>query len=70
VWRKAVAGDETVDDSQEIMSSRAALICLVSGYLIMAAWLTLAGMPLWAALSTLVLALAIFVGLTRVETGQ
>lgn len=52
------------------MSSRAALICLVSGYLIMAAWLTLAGMPLWAALSTLVLALAIFVGLTRVETGQ
>ncbi|MFT5376063.1 MAG: hypothetical protein ACI906_002897 [Candidatus Latescibacterota bacterium] len=66
VWRKAVAGDETVDDSQEIMSYRAALICLVSGYLIMAAWLTLAGMPLWAALSTLVLALTIFVGLTRV----
>jgi len=66
VWRKAVTGDETVDDSQEMMSYRAALLCLVSGYLIMAIWLTLAGMPLWAALSTLALALAIFVGLTRV----
>ncbi len=66
VWRKATTGDEEVDDSQEIMSYRAALVCLVGGYLVMAIWLTLSGMPLWAALATLALALAIFVGLTRV----
>jgi hypothetical protein len=66
VWRKVFSGDETVDDSQEIMSYRAAVICLVCGYLILAGWLTMSGIALWAALATLTLALVIFVGLTRV----
>ena len=66
VWRKATTGDEQIDDTQEMMSYRAALICLVGGYLVMTSWLTRAGMPLWVALATMALALAIFVGLTRV----
>ena len=66
VWRKAIHGDERVDDSGEIMSYRAALICLIGGYASMAAWLIAAGMPPWAALVLLALALAVFVGLTRV----
>lgn len=66
VWRKAVHGDEAVDDSREIMSYRAALVCLVGGYVTLATWLTLSGLDVWAAIVFLTLALLIFVGLTRV----
>ncbi len=66
VWRKAVRGDESVDDSDEIMSYRAALACLLGGCASMTIWLIAAGMPPWVAIVLLALALAIFVGLTRV----
>ena len=66
VWRKAVHGDAEVDDSGEIMSYRAALLCLAGGYVILAGWLTMSGLDLWAAVVTLTMALLIFVGLTRV----
>ena len=66
VWRKAVHGDPAVDDSGEIMSYRAAVLCLVSGYLALVVWLTVSGLDLWAAVVYLTMALLIFVGLTRV----
>jgi hypothetical protein len=66
VWRKAIHGDPSVDDSHEIMSYRAAVFCLVGGYLTLAVWLTMSGLDLWAAILALTLALLIFVGLTRV----
>ncbi|MEE2833689.1 MAG: DUF6785 family protein [Candidatus Latescibacterota bacterium] len=66
VWRKAVHDDPSVDDSGEIMSYRAAALCLVGGYLTLVGWLTVSGLDLWAALLTVTMALLIFVGLTRV----
>ncbi len=66
VWRKAVHGDPQVDDSGEILSYRAAVLCLAGGYLTLLVWLTMSGLDLWAAALTLTIALLIFVGMTRV----
>jgi hypothetical protein len=66
VWLKAVYGDSSVDDSQEIMSYRAALGALALGSIIMLVWLWLAGLPVWAGAVLLFLAAALFVGFTRV----
>jgi hypothetical protein len=71
VLRKAFRGDDTVDDSREIMSFRAAVFTWIAGVVTMVVWLTAAGMPLWASVAFLLLAILIFVGLTRivVESG-
>jgi hypothetical protein len=66
VWRKAVYGDESVDDSREIMSYRSAVLSLAGGYVTLVVWLTLSGLDLWAAILMLSLAFLIFVGLTRI----
>ncbi len=66
VWRKAIHDDDSVDDSREIMSYRAAVACLAGGYVTMIGWLVMSGLDLWAAVLFLTLALLIFVGLTRV----
>ncbi|MFH1570100.1 MAG: DUF6785 family protein [Gemmatimonadota bacterium] len=66
VVRKAFRGDPSVDDSGEIMSYRAAVLCWLAGVLVMGGWLVLSGLPLWAAVAVLVVALLIFVGLTRI----
>ncbi len=66
VWRKAVTGDPSIDDSQEILSYRAALIALMLGVTVIIAWLWIAGLPLWAAGAIVVLAAAMFIGFTRV----
>lgn len=65
VWRKAVYNDGLSDDD-EIMSYRAALLCLVGGYITLAVWLTASGLPFWATIAFLTMALLIFVGITRV----
>lgn len=72
VWRKGFRGDQGVDDSRELLPYRAALIGLAGGIAVMALLLWQAGMPLWIALLLVLLALLIFVGLTRivVEAGM
>ena len=66
VLRKAFKGDESVDDTGEIMSYRGAVFGWLAGVLAMSIWLWMTGLPLWAAVATLLMALLIFVGLTRV----
>ena len=66
VVRKAFKGDDSVDDSGEMLSYRAAVFIWLGGVAVMTLWLWQAGLPLWAAFLTLLMALLIFVGLTRV----
>jgi len=66
VFRKAFRGDGPADDSGEILSYRAAVYSWLGGVLVLTCWLWLSGLPLWAAFLTLLTALLIFVGLTRV----
>ena len=66
VLRKAFKGDPEVDDSREIMSYRAAVFCWIGGIIVMSIFLWLSGLPPWAAVATVLMAILIFVGLTRV----
>ena len=66
VLRKAFQGDNRIDDRGEMLSYRAAVLTWLSGVTIMTIWLWQSGLPLWAAFLTLMLAILIFVGLTRV----
>ena len=66
VFRKGLGADDGADDAGEIMSYRAALLLLLGGCLVLVGWLTVAGMPLWAAAALVFLALVLFVGFTRV----
>ena len=66
VVRKAFKGDDSVDDSGEMLSYRAAVFIWLGGVVVMTLWMWQAGLPLWAAFVTLLMALLIFVGLTRV----
>ena len=65
VCRKALWGDQTIDDSGEILSYRAAVLILLGSSAVMVAWLALAGLPIWVALAFLFTAFALFVGFTR-----
>ena len=71
VWRKAWKGDAAVDDSDEIMSYRAAVIGSVAGIAGMWIWMWQTGIPLWIVPVFLFAGLVIFIGLARVisETG-
>ena len=71
VVRKAFHGDSQIDDSREIMSYRGAVFTWIAGMLVMTVWLTFSGLPVWAAIATLLTAILIFVGMTRivVESG-
>ncbi|MBI2193899.1 MAG: hypothetical protein HYU36_18130 [Planctomycetes bacterium] len=66
VVRKAVWDDPDVDDADEILSYRTALFGFLSGFLFLACWLRLSGMGILTALSFLVMAYLIFVGLCRI----
>ena len=63
---KALGWSPTVDDSDETMSYRTAVGGLVVGFFIMTVWLWLMGTKVWVALLFLVLAMLIFVGITRI----
>jgi hypothetical protein len=45
VCRKTLTGDPTIDDSNEIMSYRQAILLAIGGLLVMAVWLWQAGVP-------------------------
>jgi len=66
VLRKALLGDERVDDSGEILSYRAAVVLVVSGSFVMGWWLWQIGMPLGTVLALLFVAAMLIVGFTRV----
>ncbi|NKB71936.1 MAG: hypothetical protein GKR89_33080 [Candidatus Latescibacteria bacterium] len=66
VLAKALGRAPQVDDSDEIMSYRAAVIMLATSVVVMTGWLWLMGVALWVAVVFLVLALLIFIGITRV----
>ena len=66
VLRKAFRGDPQVDDSGEMLSYRAAVFSWIGGVLVLSVWLWLSGLPFWAAPLTVLTALLIFIGLTRV----
>ena len=68
VFRKAFRGDAEVDDSEEIMSYRAAVLTLLGGSGFMLWWLCRTGLAPWSAGLTLFVAFVIFVGLTRMVT--
>ena len=72
VWRKAWYGDPAVDDSGEMLSYRRALLGLLVGGAVMIAWLTASGIPFVVVIPFAVVALMLFVGLTRVvaESGM
>ncbi|RKY04297.1 hypothetical protein DRP77_04250 [Candidatus Poribacteria bacterium] len=72
VARKAVLGARDVDDSDEIMSYRAAFWSLILGLGFMGVWLHLSGMPAWAVPIFLFAVFVIFIGLTRIvaESGM
>ena len=71
VWHKAVHRSSHVDDSDEIMSYRSALLGFVAGTTTMVVWLWQSGIPAWIAALLVLAALIIFLGLTRavVEAG-
>lgn len=66
VWRKAFRGDDSVDDSDEILSYRAASITLIVSCLVIVGWLWLAGLPLVYGLAILFLGVVIIFGYSRV----
>jgi hypothetical protein len=68
VFLKAVGKAPQVDDADEILSYRNAVLGLVVGFLVMVGWLWIMGTPLWIALIFVVVALLIFIGVTRIIT--
>ncbi|MFH1568089.1 MAG: DUF6785 family protein [Gemmatimonadota bacterium] len=65
VCRKAFTGDPEVDDSQELLSYRTAVLGMLGGFAFLVAWQWLAGLSLWAALVFLVATFVVFLALTR-----
>ena len=65
VWRKAVYGDATIDDSQELLSYRTALIGLIVSTLYIMAWMRQAGVDLSLIAITLPATIVIYIALAR-----
>ncbi|NUP98603.1 MAG: hypothetical protein HUU35_01980 [Armatimonadetes bacterium] len=66
VLRKALGRAPEVDDSDEAMSYRAAVLTVVIGLVVMTIWLAWSGLSVPVALLFLVMAFVFFIGLTRV----
>ena len=66
VFRKAFAGARDVDDSDEIMSYRSAVLAMIVGLVGLGVWLVFSGVPWWAAVLVLLAALVLFLGITRI----
>lgn len=65
VWRKAWRRDVAIDDADEILSYRAAVVGLLIGLVLVVAGLHMAGLPVGAAIMFVFGAMVIFIGLTR-----
>ncbi|MFP6644678.1 MAG: DUF6785 family protein [Candidatus Latescibacterota bacterium] len=66
VARKALRGDPDIDDSHEILSYRQAVITLGMSCLFAVLWLWKSGVPIEVAIVFLLVAFAVFYGLTRI----
>jgi hypothetical protein len=66
VFKKAFLKDKTVDDSEEIISYRAAVWILIFSFLFVACWLRMSGLPWIATILVLVTAFILFLCLTRI----
>lgn len=66
VFRKAFTGDPAIDDSDEIVSYRTAVILVVGGLLFIMTWLCATNLPLPAVLLLMGSAFVIFLTLTRI----
>jgi len=66
VFRKAFRGDELIDDSEEMLSYRTAVICLISGIAFMSIWLISTGIPFRITLLFIFVMLVLFLGLTKI----
>jgi len=66
VLLKAVGRAPEVEDGDEILSYRSAVIGAVGGVVVMTGWLWLMGTPLWVSLVFVVVAMLIFIGVTRI----
>ena len=66
VFRKAFTGDPEVDDSQEVLSYRTAVIGLAIGLVYMGGWLHLAGMEFKVLVLYMGFALVAYIGLSRI----
>jgi hypothetical protein len=66
VWRKAFRGDDSIDDSGEILSYRAALIALGTSSAVIVGWLWLAGLPIVFGLAILFLGTVVIFAYARV----
>ncbi len=65
VWRKAVGRDNAVDDSDEILSYRTAVIGLIFGVTVVGVWMWQAGLPGWLVPVFLFAVFIVFMALTR-----
>ena len=73
VLRVALYGaEDDAEDAREAISYRGAVIALLIGSILLAMWLRMAGLPLWACFLLLILFAMIFTVMTRVvvETGM
>ena len=66
VWRKAWHQDPQVDDGDEILSYRAALMGLLGSLVFMGVWLWQSGLPAWITPIYLFLTFVLFIGITRI----
>lgn len=66
VAAKALRGAKDVDDSDEILSYRQAFFGLAGGLVFMVLWLHQSGLDLWVAALLVVIAMATFLGVTRI----
>ena len=66
VFKKAIGIAPNVDDSDEIISYRAAVFGCIGGILTMSSWLWIMGTKLWVALLFVLTAILIFIGITRI----
>jgi cell division protein FtsX len=66
VWRKAWYGDETVDDSEELLSYRVAVFGFLGSLVFVAGWLWASGVPMIVLPLFLVTCLIFYIMVTRV----
>ncbi len=66
VFRKAFTGDPSIDDSSELLSYRTAVTTSILGIVFMVIWLTFSGLSPIIAFLFVILALIIFLGITRI----
>jgi len=66
VCRKAFRGDPSIDDTDEILSYRAAVFLLLGSLSVMGVWLWQTGLPGWIVPIYLFFAFIVFVAITRV----